>query len=66
MVKAWRVGWCAGSGIETSWPSFLEKAQKIKGKVKAAMFYPVAVTTVAMGILAPAVDVCDPAVPAGF
>jgi type IV pilus assembly protein PilC len=31
---------------------FSEKAQKIKGKVKAAMFYPVAVLFVAMGILA--------------
>jgi type IV pilus assembly protein PilC len=31
---------------------FSEKAQKIKGKVKAAMFYPVAVLIVALGILA--------------
>jgi type IV pilus assembly protein PilC len=31
---------------------FMEKAQKIKGKVKAAMFYPVSVLVVAMGILA--------------
>ncbi|MEY4385254.1 MAG: pilus assembly protein [Verrucomicrobiota bacterium] len=31
---------------------FMEKAQKIKGKVKAAMFYPAAVLTVAMSILA--------------
>lgn len=30
---------------------FMEKAEKIKGKVKAAMFYPVAVLTVAMAIL---------------
>jgi type IV pilus assembly protein PilC len=30
---------------------FSEKAQKIKGKVKAAMFYPVAVLVVASGIL---------------
>jgi len=30
---------------------FSEKAQKIKGKVKAAMFYPIAVLTVATGIL---------------
>src|ERR1700744_663497 len=30
---------------------FSEKAQKIKGKVKAAMFYPVAVMNVAVGIL---------------
>lgn len=30
---------------------FMEKAQKIKGKVKAAMFYPVAVMIVALGIL---------------
>src|SRR4030095_10413996 len=31
---------------------FMEKAQKIKGKVVAAMFYPSAVMTVAIGILA--------------
>jgi type IV pilus assembly protein PilC len=31
---------------------FMEKAEKIKGKVKAAMFYPVAVMLVAVGILA--------------
>ena len=31
---------------------FMEKAQKIKGKVIAAMFYPVAVMCVAVGILA--------------
>src|SRR6185295_1221132 len=31
---------------------FMEKAQKIKGKVIAAMFYPVAVMTVAVAILA--------------
>jgi type IV pilus assembly protein PilC len=31
---------------------FMEKAQKIKGKVKAAMFYPVSVLVVAMGIMA--------------
>jgi|YelNatPaOPRAMG01_1025707.scaffolds.fasta_scaffold10019_5 type IV pilus assembly protein PilC len=30
---------------------FMEKAQKIKGKVISAMFYPVAVITVAVGIL---------------
>jgi type IV pilus assembly protein PilC len=30
---------------------FMEKAQKIKGKVKAAMFYPVSVLVVSMGIL---------------
>ncbi|HMP82872.1 MAG TPA: type II secretion system F family protein [Verrucomicrobiota bacterium] len=31
---------------------FMEKAQKIKGKVIAAMFYPIAVLVVAVGILA--------------
>jgi type IV pilus assembly protein PilC len=31
---------------------FMEKAQKIKGKVVAAMFYPIAVLVVAVGILA--------------
>src|SRR6185437_4089214 len=30
---------------------FMEKAQKIKGKVKAAMFYPAAVLIIAFGIL---------------
>jgi type IV pilus assembly protein PilC len=31
---------------------FMEKAEKIKGKVKAALFYPVAVMVVAVGVLA--------------
>lgn len=31
---------------------FMEKAEKIKGKVKAALFYPVAVMVVAIGVLA--------------
>ena len=30
---------------------FSEKAQKIKGKVKAALFYPIAVLIVAVGIM---------------
>ena len=30
---------------------FMEKAQKIKGKIKAALFYPAAVMTVATGVL---------------
>jgi type IV pilus assembly protein PilC len=31
---------------------FMEKAEKIKGKVKAALFYPIAVMIVAIGVLA--------------
>ncbi len=31
---------------------FMEKAEKIKGKVKAALFYPVAVMVVAVGVMA--------------
>jgi len=31
---------------------FMEKAEKIKGKVKAALFYPIAVMVVAIGVLA--------------
>ena len=31
---------------------FMEKAEKIKGKVKAALFYPIAVMVVAVGVLA--------------
>ncbi len=31
---------------------FMEKAQRLKGKVKAAMIYPIAVITVAIGVLA--------------
>jgi type IV pilus assembly protein PilC len=51
MVKA---GEIAGA-LETTLrrlAEFMEKAQRIKGKVKAAMFYPCAVLTVAAAILA--------------
>ena len=50
MVKAGEIG----GALETTLrrlAEFMEKAQKIKGKVKSAMFYPVAVLFVASGIL---------------
>ena len=49
MVKAGELGGVLEVALRRL-AEFSEKAQKIKGKVKAAMFYPVAVTTVAMGI----------------
>ncbi len=45
----------AGGALEISLrrlAEFMEKALKIKNKVKAAMFYPVAVLTVAIGVIA--------------
>jgi type IV pilus assembly protein PilC len=45
----------AGGALEISLlrlAEFMEKAQKIKGKVQAAMFYPVAVMFVAAGVMA--------------
>ena len=50
MVKAGELGGVLEVALRRL-AEFSEKAQKIKGKVKAAMFYPVAVTIVAMGIL---------------
>jgi type IV pilus assembly protein PilC len=50
MVKAGEIG----GALETTLArlaDFMEKAEKIKGKVKAAMFYPGAVLVVAFGIL---------------
>ena len=44
---------------------FSEKAQKIKGKVKAAMFYPVAVLIVATGIMILLMTFVDPEVQGG-
>lgn len=44
----------AGGALEISLQrlaEFMEKAQKIKGKVQSAMFYPVAVMLVAMGVI---------------
>jgi len=51
MVKAGELGGVLEVTL-TRLAEFAEKAQKIKGKVKAAMFYPVAVLTVAVGIVA--------------
>lgn len=50
MVKAGELGGVL-EVVLTRLAEFMEKAQKIKGKVIAAMFYPVAVLVVAVGIL---------------
>jgi type IV pilus assembly protein PilC len=50
MVKAGELGGVL-EVVLTRLAEFMEKAQKIKGKVKAALFYPVAVMIVAVGIL---------------
>jgi type IV pilus assembly protein PilC len=50
MVRAGEVGGALEITLKRL-AEFMEKAQKIKGKVKAAMFYPVAVMVVAMAIL---------------
>jgi type IV pilus assembly protein PilC len=51
MVKAGELGGVLEVVLQRL-AEFMEKAQKIKGKVIAAMFYPVAVMVVAVGILA--------------
>jgi len=51
MVKAGEIGGVLDVVLKRL-AEFSEKAQKIRGKVKAAMFYPIAVFAVAMGILA--------------
>jgi type IV pilus assembly protein PilC len=51
MVKAGELGGVLEVTL-TRLAEFAEKAEKIKGKVKAALFYPVAVLTVAVGIVA--------------
>src|SRR5258706_570028 len=51
MIKAGEVGGALEVTL-TRLAEFMEKAQKIKGKVKAAMFYPCAVLTVAIGVVA--------------
>jgi type IV pilus assembly protein PilC len=51
MVKAGELGGVLEVTL-TRLSEFIEKAQKIKGKVKAAMFYPAAVMVVAMGVMA--------------
>jgi len=50
MVKAGEAGGVLETVLRRQ-ADFMEKALKIKGKVKAAMFYPLAVMTVAAGIL---------------
>ena len=50
MVKAGELGGVL-EVVLTRLSEFMEKAQKIKGKIIAAMFYPVAVLVVATGIL---------------
>ena len=51
MVKAGEVGGVL-EVVLNRLSQFMEKAEKIKGKVKAAMFYPIAVLIIAVGILA--------------
>ena len=51
MVKAGEVAGVLELALQRL-AEFMEKAQKIKGKVVAALFYPAAVMTVAVGILA--------------
>ena len=50
MIKAGEIGGALDVTL-TRLAEFMEKAQKIKGKVKAAMFYPCAVLTVATGVV---------------
>jgi len=50
MVRAGEIGGALEITLKRL-SEFLEKAQKIKGKVKAAMFYPAAVLTVAVAIM---------------
>ena len=50
MVKAGELGGVLEIVLQRL-ADFMEKAQKIKGKVMAAMFYPAAVITVAVGIM---------------
>jgi type IV pilus assembly protein PilC len=50
MVKAGELGGALELTLRRL-AEFLEKAQRIKGKIKAALFYPCAVLTVALGIL---------------
>lgn len=50
MVKAGEVGGVL-EVVLNRLSQFMEKAEKIKGKIKAAMFYPIAVLVIAMGIL---------------
>jgi type IV pilus assembly protein PilC len=51
MVKAGEIGGALDETLNRL-SEFMEKARKIKGKIKAAMFYPCAVMLVAVGILA--------------
>ena len=51
MVKAGEMGGVLEVTL-TRLSEFIEKTQKIRGKVKAAMFYPAAVMVVAVGIMA--------------
>jgi type IV pilus assembly protein PilC len=50
MVKAGEIGGALEVTLRRL-AEFMEKAQKIRGKVKAAMFYPCAVLTIALAIL---------------
>jgi len=50
MVKAGEIGGALDETL-TRLAEFMEKARKIKGKIKSAMFYPCAVMLVAIGVL---------------
>jgi len=51
MVRAGEIGGALDETLNRL-AEFMEKARKIKGKIKAAMFYPCAVMLVAIGVLA--------------
>ena len=51
MVKAGELGGAMETALQRL-AGFMEKSGKIKGKVKAAMFYPASVVTVAFGVMA--------------
>lgn len=51
MIKAGEIGGVLENSLKRL-ADFMEKAASIKGKVKAAMFYPAAVLTVASGVMA--------------
>ncbi len=51
MIKAGEIGGVLESSLKRL-AEFMEKAARIKGKVKAAMFYPAAVSVVAAGVMA--------------
>src|SRR5882724_1815263 len=51
MIKAGELGGMLETSLKRL-PDFMEKTARIKGRIKAAMFYPAAVITVATGVMA--------------